>query len=370
MTVRKFTRRGKSRWIIEIPYRHRLTGKRIRFRKDADMQTSAAAHAEERRLIAEYEQFGFIRRVKDKQKEATSAPAGTLMTFKQAYEHFMETKAVTRLKFTTRRSYEAATKVYLLPRWENVKLADLGYTDFERLDADLKKAGLKPTSRANIMNAGRSVLRCCVESGLLRDMPRLPRLPKGGETIDHPPSAEDVGAILKAAPLHVRRALALCTDAGLRAGEVRGLEWQDVDLQARVLTVRQTIYHGQKDTPKSGHERQVPLTNRLYELLSEAAKKPHRLTDPVAPNGRGTVWGEPSLLHAFQSVLAKLGMPKARVHDLRHHFVTEAFRAGGGAPTVRDLAGHKHMHVTARYAHSDDEAKRAIIAALDKRHVS
>jgi len=201
-------------------------------------------------------------------------------------------------------------------------------------------------------------------------MPRLPRLPKGGETVVHPPSAEDVGAILRGAATHVRIALVLCTDAGLRAGEVRGLEWQDVDLQARMLTVRQTIYHGHKDTPKSGHERQVPLTSRLYELLSEAAKRPHRLADPVAPNVKGKVWGEPSLLHALHGVLTKLGMAKVRVHDLRHHFVTEAFKAGGGAPTVRDLAGHKHMHVTARYAHSDDEAKRAVIAALDKRRVS
>jgi integrase len=101
-----------------------------------------------------------------------------------------------------------------------------------------------------------------------------------------------------------------------------------------------------------------------------AAKRPHRLTDPVAPNVKGTVWGEPSLLHALHGVLTKLGMAKVRVHDLRHHFVTEAFKAGGGAPTVRDLAGHKHMHVTALSAHSDDEAKRAVIAALDKRRVS
>ena len=60
MTVHKYARHGKPRWVIEIPYRHRLTRKRVRFRKDADVQTSAAAHAEERRLIAEYE-HGFIR---------------------------------------------------------------------------------------------------------------------------------------------------------------------------------------------------------------------------------------------------------------------------------------------------------------------
>jgi integrase len=103
---------------------------------------------------------------------------------------------------------------------------------------------------------------------------------------------------------------------------------------------------------------------------AQAEERPHPLTDPVAPSVKGKVWGEPSLLHALHGVLTKLGMAKVRVHDLRHHFVTEAFKAGGGAPTVRDLAGHKHMHVTARYAHSDDEAKRAVIAALDKRRVS
>jgi hypothetical protein len=40
--------------------------------------------------------------------------------------------------------------------------------------------------------------------------------------------------------------------------------------------------------------------------------------------------------------------PVVLVLDLRHHLVTEAFKAGGGAPTVRDLAGHGHMDVTAR----------------------
>lgn len=39
---------------------------------------------------------------------------------------------------------------------------------------------------------------------------------------------------------------------------------------------------------------------------------------------------------------------------------------GVGAPTVRDLAGHEHMHVTARYALSDDASIRAAIAQLGK----
>jgi len=72
MTVHKKVRRGKPRWVIDIPYRHRKSGKRVRFRKDADVQTSAAAHAEERRLIAEYEAHGFIRTPADKRSQVGS----------------------------------------------------------------------------------------------------------------------------------------------------------------------------------------------------------------------------------------------------------------------------------------------------------
>jgi integrase len=363
-------RRGKSRWIIEIPYRHRLTGRRIRFRKDAEVQTSSAAHAEERRLIAELEQIGFIRTNMEKQVASAAVAPTETPTFKEAYELFQETKAVTKLKFTTRRSYEVSINAYLLPRWSKTPIGALGFVDFDRLDADLKKAGLKPTTRANIINAGRSILRCCVKAGRLPLMPNLPPLPKGGEMVITPPTPQEVDAALAEAAPHVRLALALCADAGLRAGEVRGLEWADVDLQARTLTVRKTVYHGHEDTPKSGHERKLPLTSRLHGLLEEAARTPHRLTDPVAPSARGTAWGEGSLLHAFHRVLARLNLPRARVHDLRHFFVTEAFKAGGGAPTVKELAGHRHMHVTARYAHTDEEAKKAVIDALDKRRVS
>jgi integrase len=151
---------------------------------------------------------------------------------------------------------------------------------------------------------------------------------------------------------------------------VRGLEWVDVDLVGRSLTVRQTIYFGEKDTPKSGHQRTVPLTVRLTDILREAATKPHQRGDPVAPSSRGKPWAEPSLRLALRRTLDVLKLPHARLHDLKHFFVTQCFRAGVGAPTVRELAGHRHMQVTARCAHSHEDAKRAAIDALDRRRAS
>ena len=333
------------------------------------MQRAAAAHAEERRLIAEYQELGYIRTAREKREEAerTEVLVRQAPTLEEAYRIFSETKAITRLKATTKRSYDVSLATYLLPRWKKIRINELGYIDFERLDAQLKKHGLKPSSRANVLNAGRSILRYCVDSKLLADFPRLPPNPKPGDTVVSPPRAEEVDAVLEVSPPHVRLALAIAADAGLRAGEVRGLEWQDIDLDDRTLTVRQTIYYGKKDTPKSGHQRKVPLTVRLYRLLYEAASKPHQLTDIVAPNAPGKVWAEPSLNHAFTRAMAKAKLPATKLHDLRHYFVTHCFKVGGGAPTVQALAGHKHMHVTARYAHTDEQAKRDVIERLGKR---
>src|SRR5262249_23034010 len=149
------------------------------------------------------------------------------------------------------------------------------------------------------------VLRCAVEAGLLDAMPRLPKLPRVGQKIVQPPSVEEVEFVLSLAMPAAKIALTLAADAGLRAGEIRGLRWMDVDLDAAKLIVRKTIYDGEVDTPKSGHERMVPLTPRLLRTLREAAAKPHAPTDPVAPSSKGTVWAASSLLHAFQRVLAK-----------------------------------------------------------------
>jgi integrase len=50
----------------------------------------------------------------------------------------------------------------------------------------------------------------------------------------------------------------------LRSGEIRGLRVCDVDLEANVLRVRQAISRNVVDTPKSGHDREIPLTRALH----------------------------------------------------------------------------------------------------------
>jgi integrase len=59
-------------------------------------------------------------------------------------------------------------------------------------------------------------------------------------------------------------------DAGLRLGEIIALEWRDIDLAARPLTVERSDWFGHITVPKGGRSRQLPMTQRLTAALKTA----------------------------------------------------------------------------------------------------
>ena len=150
--------------------------------------------------------------------------------------------------------------------------------------------------------------------------------------------------------------------AGLRVGEVRGLRWRDVNLQTGHITIRQAVCRGQEAPPKSGHQRRIPLVLELVEELRKVG--PGRRDDFVSLSERGKPWTEHGLLNAFRRACKRAGLAGWSFHSLRHYFVTALFRAGVGAPTVRELAGHLHLSTTQRYAHTTEEELEEAIRKL------
>lgn len=136
-----------------------------------------------------------------------------------------------------------------------------------------------------------------------------------------------------------------------RQGEVRALEVRDVDLKGGVITVRRALSEGEAVSPKSGHERVVPLWPRLAEVLTEAlrGKLPAArvvLNQSGRTPSRQAVWTE---LHAL---LVRHQLTERSFHALRHYFVTALVRGGANLEAVRELAGHSKLHTTQRYVHA------------------
>jgi len=171
------------------------------------------------------------------------------------------------------------------------------------------------------------------------------------------PSAVDVEAMLSATDGQAKVAFALAAYAGLRASEVIGLRRVNVNLETGMLFVREAM--------KSGHQRAIPLAPPLLAILQEASKPS---TSPyVAPSGKGGPWTHGGLRQAFNRALERAELPHTRLHDLRHFFITQCFVGGAGGPTVQKLAGHCHLSVTQRYAHTSETLMREAVQVFGRR---
>jgi integrase len=180
-------------------------------------------------------------------------------------------------------------------------------------------------------------------------------------------SAAEVGKIIaleKESPRVVAAVLlgALC---GLRLGEVRGLQWEDVDADAGMIHVRHNIVDEAEGVkgPKWGSVRYVPAPQPVIEAL--------KLCADTAPEGnlRFILWNEKradapilsaTIRKGFKRILKKIGIDDAererrnlQFHGLRHTFVS--LSRAGGVPdfVVQRMAGHKTMMMTDRYSHAE-----------------
>jgi integrase len=361
MAAYRDKRRSMRPWVLDISYVDRRTGRRTRYFRNAKLQTAEGARSEERMLLVTLTEKGFIPEPEDMAERAEEKKE---LTLKEAHELYEKTAKPT-LKPSTVIGYKKNLQAYLLPRFGNWLLTDIDRAALIAFDQELARNGLSPATRNNIVMPLRTIVWNAIELGKHHGRPDFPKLSKVQSKVYEPPSVADVAALLAAADAHARVAFGLAAYAGLRASEVIGLRWANVNLETNLLFVREAMTHGIVVTPKSGHQRAIPIASPLQHIL-EGAKKTSK-SPYVAPSGKGVPWTHGGLRHAFDRALERANLPHTRLHDLRHFFITQCFAGGAGGPTVQKLAGHCHLSVTQRYAHTTEALMREAVQVFGKR---
>ena len=165
-------------------------------------------------------------------------------------------------------------------------------------------------------------------------------------------TADEVDALMDVLPDRLRAVVVVALNTGLRKGELRRLEWSDVDLRGRVLMVR----HKGEEHTKSRKERVVDLNGVAVETLRlhrvAVRKRFGRVPAHVFVTEDGTALGN-NLLRDLKDVYADAGIQKATIHTLRHTFGAHAAMAGVPIPTLQKLMGHADIKTTMVYVHVD-----------------
>ncbi len=181
-------------------------------------------------------------------------------------------------------------------------------------------------------------------------------------------SPEEVGRLIEAArPERLFPAIYLALSTGLRRGELCGLRWGHVDLEAWTLrveenriTLRGKVVASLPKTPRAA--RVITLSSDAVSVLREwrARQEEERAHAGAAWEDTGHVFTDPlgrpihpdTLNHTLRRVCDRAGLPRLRVHDLRHIHATLMLRRGVPVEVVAERLGHATPAFTlAQYRH-------------------
>src|SRR5215212_6334650 len=156
-------------------------------------------------------------------------------------------------------SYERLVRVHVVPAVGRIKLKALSPAHLQGLYRDRLDAGLSPSTVQRIHAVIHRALKQALRWGLVpRNVSEAADPPKTQRKEIRPLTPEQVRTLLKTAQGNRLEALyALAITTGLRQGELFGLRWEDVDLEAGKLSVRQTL-----TTPKGGRRLGPPKRNK------------------------------------------------------------------------------------------------------------
>jgi integrase len=278
--------------------------------------------------------------------------------------------------------YQQHVALHIAPRIGRLKLAHLTPARMEAFRDDLLANLSRPMAR-KVLTSTKSLLKAAKHAHVAADV-SVGRSTRGERRLEvgrDIPEPREVKRIIEAAKAKPRMHALLLTAAltGLRASELRGLRWSDVDLRRGELHVRQRAdRYNAIGAPKSASSsRTVPLPPEVIGALKVwRLACPKGELDLVFPTGTGAIMYHRSLLDTLAPVMADAGVvtkggePKYGLHAFRHFFASWCInrKADGGrelpAKVVQGLLGHGSIVMTLdRYGHlfprGDDRAELA-----------
>ncbi len=169
-------------------------------------------------------------------------------------------------------------------------------------------------------------------------------------------------------------AIALAMATGLRIGELCALQWKDIDLAKRVITVSKTIQRIKSrdtvsktrlviTTPKTDSSiRVIPLPDCVVSVIEKfkSSDNSYLLSGTCSPVEPRT------LQYRFRRILDNAELPSVHFHSLRHMFATACIQHGMDVKTLSEILGHSSIETTLnRYVHSSFEQKIKAINLLE-----
>lgn len=251
------------------------------------------------------------------------------------------------------RAYEASLRLRVYPKLEHRKFSQVQRSDVQDLVDELHKNGLNASTVLCSILPLKAMYRRAAARGEVAVNPTTGLImPAVRGKRDRIVSPKHAARLLKALPAGDQPIWATAMYAGLRAGELRALRWEDVSFLEGVIHVRRgwDLVEGEI-TPKSRTGvRKVPMPSVLRGYLEALYKA---AGDQVLVFGKGSKPYVPrSLSDRAAAAWTAAKLDGLTLHECRHTYASFMIAAGANAKAISTYLGHANIAITMdRYGH-------------------
>lgn len=153
---------------------------------------------------------------------------------------------------------------------------------------------------------------------------------------------------------HLRAFIVCAIDTGCRKGELLKMRWQDIDWDARELSIPMM-------NTKTARARTVPISNRMVAELEKLWRESDR-------NVEALVFGIKDVKKSFDGARNAAGVPDVRIHDLRHSYASRLAKNHMPVAEIARTLGHATLEMSYRYINSDKETLERARSIVDSFH--
>ncbi len=276
------------------------------------------------------------------------------------------------LKYATQKQYRYLLNVHLLPAFGQKSLCDITREISQNFLSAKLGSGLSWKTVSLLRGVLSRVMGTAEEWGYItNNLVRKTRLPRRQPNDNQSAvlTPEQIRQLVAELPEPARSLALLLVLTGLRIGELLALRWGNVDLGRRILSVKETVYDGHFDTPKSKRSaRKIPIGPEAAGVLAAFRSTSFNPAALVF----STRTGEPldrrnPLRRQLQPVCKRLGLPAITWHSLRHCHATLLDAAGAPLGTVQALLGHATPEITREvYLHAIPDDQRRAVESVER----
>jgi integrase len=270
----------------------------------------------------------------------------------------------------TRRIVDNALRLHLLPALGSHPIGGVRPTMVQGFVRELESKGLAPGTVRNVYDVTARLFAAAVDDRVIAHSPcRKIRLPRDDSEEVVPPTVDEVAAVAGAIGDRWRALIVLLAGSGLRIGEARGLEVDDVDFLRRTIRVeRQRLQSGELAPLKSKASRRVVPVGQV--VIDELAA--HLAAWPASGALFVDELGEPLPYWRWKRLLAsacRTAGVDVTAHGFRHFAASALIAGGASVKQVQAFLGHSSAMITLRvYAHfwpgDEDRTRNVLDAAL------